>query len=100
MTQKDLRLGDGMVSNAKQEETESSWGLVKGYLDGYETNVEDSWEKVQRFLEEEYVGPRYEDKKVSGTGTTTNLLPGGTPMGAMYWDPEKKLWKKGMMVLG
>jgi hypothetical protein len=100
MTQKDVRFGDGKVSNTKQEETESSWGLVKGYLDEYEKNVEGSWEKVQRFLEEEYVGPRYENKKVSKTGNTTNLLPGGTPMGAMYWDPEKKLWKKGMMVLG
>ena len=100
MTRKDLRFGDGKVSKAKQEETESSWGLVKGYLDGCEKNVEDSWEKVQRFLEEEYVGPRYENKKVSGTGKTTNLLPGGTPIGATYWDPEKKLWKKGMMVLG
>lgn len=100
MTGKNLRFGDGKVSNAKQEETESSWGLVKGYLDGYEKNVEDSWEKVQRFLEEEYVGPRYENKKVSGTGKTTNLLPNGIPMGTMYWDPENKLWKKGMMVLG
>ena len=90
----------GQVRKAQQADRDSSWRLAKGYVDGGEKNVQDSWEKVERFLKEEYVGPRCEIKKVSGRLNTTNLLPFATPIGGMYWDPEENLWKKGMMVLG
>jgi len=85
---------DRKARKGNQEETDPSWRLDKDYLDGCEKNVEDSWEKVQRFLEEE-------TKKVSGMRNTTSWLPwGDARLGATYWDPEEKLWKKGMMALG
>ena len=59
--------------------------------------MEDSWEKVQEFLEKEYVGPRYEKDK--GPGELNMSVP-DFPMSALYWDTEERLWKKGMMVLG
>ena len=85
------------AKRTQQVETDYSWKLVEGHLHEREKHVEDSWEKVQEFLEKEYAGPRYEKEKVLGK---LNMIGRDLPMSALYWDTEERLWKQGMMVLG